>query len=105
VNRIRDQIILDTSKTENQSPQSSSDTEVKWKAIKQSIQMAADEVLGTTQRKMVNAWFDQGCQTVLDIKKKARKIIVRRGTRANALEYADAWKEEKTTCHTKKKEY
>jgi hypothetical protein len=64
---------------ENQSPQISNDTKVKWKAIKQSIHTAADEVLGTTQRKMVNAWFDQGCQTVLDIKKNRGRKCYQEG--------------------------
>jgi hypothetical protein len=31
------------------------------------------EVLGTTQSKKENGWFDQNCQTALDIRNEARK--------------------------------
>jgi uncharacterized alkaline shock family protein YloU len=57
----------------NHYPQSSNDTEVKWKVIKQIIHTAAEEVLGTTQPKKVNGWFDQICQTALDIRNEAKK--------------------------------
>jgi hypothetical protein len=38
----------------NHSPQSINDTELKWKAIKQSMHTAAEKVLGNMQQKKFN---------------------------------------------------
>jgi hypothetical protein len=53
----------------------------------------------------VNGWFEQDCQTELDIRNEAWKKMSQRGKTANALEYADARKEEKTIYCRKRKEY
>jgi hypothetical protein len=50
----------------------------------------------------VNGWFDQDCQTALDIRNEARMKMLQRGTRANALEYTDARKSlpiRQSFCH------
>jgi hypothetical protein len=90
---------------DSKSSQSSNDIEEKWMNIKQSIHKAAEEVLGTIQPKKRNGWFDQDCQIALDIRNKARKRMLQRGTRANIPEYVDARKAVKAICHRKKKEY
>jgi uncharacterized alkaline shock family protein YloU len=59
---------------------------VKWKVIKQIIHTATEEVLGLHSQKTVNGWFDEICQTALDIRNEARKKVLQRGRRANALE-------------------
>jgi hypothetical protein len=66
---------------------------------KQSINIAAEEVLGTTHHKIVNGWFDQDSQTALGIGNKTRKKTLQRWTRPNALECADARKIRKIICH------
>jgi hypothetical protein len=42
----------------NQPLQDNDDTEERWKNIKQSVHTAAEEVLGMSQPKRRNSWFD-----------------------------------------------
>jgi hypothetical protein len=50
--------------------------------MKQSIHTAAGEVLGSTQPKNMNGWFDQDCQTALDVRNEARKKMLQTGIRS-----------------------
>jgi hypothetical protein len=72
--------------------QNINDIEEKWKNIRQSIDIAAEEALGNFQPKKRNDWFDQDFQIALDTRNEARKKILQKGTRANTLEYVDAMK-------------
>jgi hypothetical protein len=72
VDRIKDQTVKDEYReilAQQLYPQSSNDIEVKWKVMKQTIHTATEEVLGTTQPKTMNGWFDQDCQTTLNVNK------------------------------------
>jgi hypothetical protein len=79
IHRIEDQTIKDeyreilVQQLGNHSPQSSNDTELKWKATEQSIHTAAEKVLGTTQQK--KSLTDS--LTALDIRNEAKKKICR----------------------------
>jgi hypothetical protein len=53
----------------------------------------------------VNGWFDEVCQRAFDRRNEARKEMLQRGTRDNALEYSDERIESKIMCHIKKKEH
>jgi hypothetical protein len=68
---------------------------VKWKAIKQGIHTAAEEVLGTTR-------FDRSCQAASDKKNEARKEMLQRGRSKTALEKQMQEKKPKTYATERK---
>jgi hypothetical protein len=88
---------------DRQSAYNQNDIDQKWTFIKQSIHAAAEETIGSAQRKRRNQWFDEDCNNTIKWRNEIRKKILQRKTRALVDEYKKVRREAKTICHERKK--
>ena len=83
----------------------SGDVNSLWENIQETVTTTAQEVLGTTQRRQRNSWFDEECQRVTDEKNAARSRMLVASTRLNRERYRVARTEEKRIHRRKKRQH
>ena len=81
------------------------DVEQQWSLIKQSIQNAAENVVGTIKNKPRNQWFDSECNDAIEDRNRLRKIMLQRITRSTTEEYKITRRRAKQICRAKKRSF
>ena len=79
--------------------------EGKWKNLKDSIQSAAEEILGRKQVEAKNDWYDDECKQAIEERNQARIKMLQRTTRAVSEDYSQKRNIAKKICRKKKRQY
>ena len=73
--------------------------------LKNSINKAADKIIGKQDKPIRNEWFDEECTLILEEKNRAYKRMIGRYTRQNELEYKNKRREANHMFRNKKREW